>query len=121
MDPLVSTRTKMNIPETNLFLILAPSKQSRNCLRGYQVIGKVIARNDELKRPELIKSIKLRKYVATVTQISSLNKTEMEWLSRHMGHSLDTHKQYYRMQDSAIHRLTVSTAHVPKKYKQKKW
>ena len=108
IDLLVLTRSRLNIPEKDLFLFPAPSKQSTNCLRGYQVLGNVIARVKGLESPEYIKSTKLRKYVATVTQISSLIKTEMEWLCRHMGHSPETHKQYYRMQDSAIELSKVS-------------
>ena len=108
IDLLVLTRSRLNIPEKDLFLFPAPSKQSTNCLRGYQVLGNVIARVEGLESPEYIKSTKLRKYVATVTQISSLFKTEMEWLCRHMGHSPETHKQYYRMQDSAIELSKVS-------------
>ena len=58
--------------------------------------------------PWLKDELELKKYVATVTQISALDATEMEWLCWHMGHTVDVHKQYYRMQDSAIQLSKVS-------------
>ena len=32
----------------------------------------------------------------------NLNKIEEEWLSNHLGHTVDIHKDYYRCQNAAI-------------------
>ena len=37
-----------------------------------------------------------------------LSKNELEWLAGHMGHNLDVHFQYYRLQDSAIELAKIS-------------
>ena len=71
-------------------------------------IKTIIDKIKDLENPERIRSTKLRKYISTVTQISALNDTEMEWLWNHMGHSIQIHKQYYRLQDSAIELSKVS-------------
>ena len=105
---MIATRKQLGIADDNLYLFPAPTRNSKNSLRGYQCINSIIERIEGLPNPEYINSTKLRKYVTTVTQISSLNQTELEWLCNHMGHSVDVHKQYYRMQDSAIELSKVS-------------
>jgi len=55
-----------------------------------------------LKHPQAIKSTPLRKSIATVSQILDLKENEVEWLARHMGHDLNIHKQYYRLQDHTL-------------------
>ena len=32
----------------------------------------------------------------------NLNAGELEWLSNHLGHTVDVHKEYYRNQESAV-------------------
>lgn len=32
----------------------------------------------------------------------NLNEGELEWLSNHLGHSIDVHKEFYRNQETAI-------------------
>ena len=53
-------------------------------------------------KPDLVTSTKLRKYNATVSQLFDLNNGELEWLSNHMGHDLNIHKDFYRLHDSTI-------------------
>ncbi|CAG2217888.1 unnamed protein product [Mytilus edulis] len=54
------------------------------------------------KNPELISSSRLRKYLATVCQVLDLEDFELEWLSRHLAHNINTHKNHYRQHDSTI-------------------
>ena len=61
-----------------------------------------------MKHPEAIQSIKLRKYVATVSQILSLEDNELDWLARHLGHDIAVHREYYRLQDSTLELAKVS-------------
>ena len=68
----------------------------------------VTKRVKNLEMPELIKSTKLRKYIATVAQIASLNENELEWLSGHLGHNMSVHREYYRLHDSAVELSKVS-------------
>ena len=32
----------------------------------------------------------------------NLNQTELEWLTNHLGHSIDVHKEFYRNQGATI-------------------
>ena len=37
-----------------------------------------------------------------------LEDRELDWLARHMGHDIRTHREYYRLQDSTIELAKVS-------------
>ena len=49
----------------------------------------------------------MRKYVATISQLVDMNETEMGWLAKHLGHDLQIHKDFYRMQDSTLEMAVV--------------
>ena len=87
IDVLVKVRDDVSIDENNFYLFPTPIRGFLIPLRGYQCLMNDASKVDGLKSPEYIKSTKLRKYVATVVQISSFNETEMEWLSNYLGHS----------------------------------
>ena len=108
IDILVSTRSAVGVGAQNLYLFAAPTRMSVKPLRGYQCIGNVIKRIPNLVMPERIRSTKLRKYVATVAQLTNLTEGEFEWLSTHLGHSLNVHKEHYRLHDSAIELSKIS-------------
>ena len=36
-----------------------------------------------------------------------MNQTEMGWLAKHLGHDLQIHKDFYRMQDSTLEMAVV--------------
>ncbi|XP_057291533.1 uncharacterized protein LOC130614143 isoform X3 [Hydractinia symbiolongicarpus] len=108
IDTLISTREAIGISDSNRFLFPTPSRGSKNPLRGYVCISNVTKKIANLESPERITSTKLRKYVATVAQITCLNDTEMEWLSNHLGHSVEVHKNAYRLHDSAVELAKVS-------------
>jgi hypothetical protein len=50
-----------------------------------------------LERPELVRSTRLRKYVATVSQVLNLSTSEIQLLCKHMGHTIDVHNHYYKL------------------------
>ena len=61
----------------------------------------------ELKTSSVITSTSLRKYVATVSQLVDMDENEMGWLAKHLGHDLDVHKEFYRMQESTLEMAVV--------------
>jgi hypothetical protein len=50
----------------------------------------------------------LRKYIATITQVLSLEEKELDWLARHLGHDIRTHREYYRLHESTIEIAKIS-------------
>ena len=51
---------------------------------------------------------KLRRNIATMSQLAELNETGVDWLARHLGHDIRVHREYYRLQTSTITLAKVS-------------
>lgn len=107
IECLIITRNSVGVHEDNKYIFAAPTRDSKSHLRGHDCLLKVVSQCP-LKCPEGIKSTKLRKYAATVSQILDLNSNELEWLAQHMGHNMEAHKEYYRLQDHTIELAKVS-------------
>lgn len=72
-----------------------------NCVRASDVIRKFGVESGA-KHPENITSTRLRKHVATVTQLLNLSEGDIEQLATFMGHSKNVHKEFYRLSDNAF-------------------
>ena len=107
MISLIDSREKVGIPRENKFVFAAPTRSSLSHLRGHDCINKV-ANKCNLICPEAMKSTKVRKYTATVSQVLDLKGNEIEWLADHMGHDLSVHKKYYRLQDHTLELAKIS-------------
>ena len=55
-----------------------------------------------------ITSTTLRKYLATVVQVMRLTENEMDQVAMHLGHDLNVHRRYYRLQHSTVELSKVS-------------
>ncbi|PIK57336.1 hypothetical protein BSL78_05725 [Apostichopus japonicus] len=53
-------------------------------------------------KPETLRSTRLRKHIATVSQILHLDENELEVLAKFMGHDIRTHRAYYRLPDETM-------------------
>ena len=108
IDMLISKRSDVGVNGNNGYVFAAPTRLSMESLRGYRCISSILKNIPDLEKPNLIRSTKLRKYIATVAQVAALKDGELEWLSAHMGHSVGVHKDFYRLHDSAIELAKVS-------------
>nr|CAI5856621.1 unnamed protein product [Callosobruchus analis] len=106
IDLLLDTRERVNIPGENLYLFAAGGS-SMSHLRGHDVL-RMCSTEANLIRPDLINSTKLRKYIATVSQVFNLTENETNWLARHLGHDIRVHREFYRLHDSSIELTKVS-------------
>ena len=104
LEALIEHRDTVGIQKSNPYCF---ASRSAGHLESWQAMS-AIAHEASLKQPELVTSTKLRKYNATVSQIFDLNSGELEWLSNHMGHDLNIHKDFYRLHDSTIEIAKVS-------------
>lgn len=68
---------------------------STKWINGCAVIRKY-AKNCKAKDPELLTSCRLRKHIATVTQVLSLKGNEIDQLAKFMGHTTKTHEAFYK-------------------------
>ena len=104
---LIATRETVGVNKGNLYVFAAPSRNSLSYLRGCDCLSSVVSQC-ELKNPGVIRSTKLRKYAATVSQVLDLDSNELEWLASHMGHDVNVHKHFNRLQDQTLELAKVS-------------
>ncbi|XP_050059864.1 uncharacterized protein LOC126551137 [Aphis gossypii] len=88
------------IDKNNPYLFPLP-QTSESCMRVSDIIRK-FCKNAGVKHPENITSTRLRKHVATVTQLLNLSESDIEQLATFLGHTKDVHKEFYRLSDSAF-------------------
>lgn len=60
------------------------------------------------ERLELICGTKLRKYVATVSQVLDMRSNELSLLCRHMGHSIHVHEDFCQLPSHTLELAKVS-------------
>jgi hypothetical protein len=66
VNALAKHRTTCGIPESNIYCFAVPS--NNGYVNGWQAMNNV-AKAAKLEKPNLIHSTRLRKYIATVTQV----------------------------------------------------
>ncbi|KAK9754233.1 hypothetical protein QE152_g1632 [Popillia japonica] len=81
--------------------------KSVNSINGSQVIYKIV-RDAGVKNPLAITSTKLRKHLATMSQVINLSQQDLEQLASFMGHTSDIHKNYYRLPNDIYQTAKVS-------------
>lgn len=109
MQLLVEKREVVQINQRNPYLFATPSPRSVSHLRSWNCLHKLAtAEGLNLKCPETITGTCLRKYIATVFQVLDLDDKELDWLVRHTGHDIRTHREHYQLQDSTIELAKVS-------------
>ncbi|KAJ8018973.1 hypothetical protein HOLleu_42721 [Holothuria leucospilota] len=60
------------------------------------------------KNPENLTSTKLKKHLATMSQIIKLKDNEPEQLANHLGHDVAVHREYYRLPQESLSLAKVS-------------
>ncbi|XP_072399761.1 uncharacterized protein [Diabrotica undecimpunctata] len=102
---LLSVRSK-HIKD-NAFLFATST--SKNSLNGYQVVKKHVTKAlGDTTKSLLLTSKKLRKHLATITQIFNMEKIELEQLASFMGHTERTHAEFYRLPNDVYQTAKIS-------------
>ncbi|KAJ8966533.1 hypothetical protein NQ314_003474 [Rhamnusium bicolor] len=71
----------------NPYLFAMPNNQIQSVIYGYKVLQKY-AKQSGAKNPNALTSTRLRKHLATLTQIFNMKEEELEQLAKFMGHTL---------------------------------
>lgn len=66
----------------------------KNIINGTKTLYKIVRK---CERPELVTATRLRKHLATITQLLQFPNNDTEQLSKFMGHTLKTHFSVYKM------------------------
>ena len=104
-----SLRSIIGVAEKNPYVFARANRDSLESLRGLDCLRScTIECVPKLKNPKNITGTGLRKYIATISQVLSLKEQEIDWLARHLGHDIRTHREYYRLHESTIELAKVS-------------
>jgi len=101
VEVLIGFREAIGVASNNLYVFGALTRASKKSLCENDCMCKVL-RKLQLQAPERIHSTELRKFCSTVTHIADLSENDLRWLTDHLGHNLDTHREYYWLRDSII-------------------
>ncbi|KAG5869724.1 hypothetical protein JTB14_011337 [Gonioctena quinquepunctata] len=101
---LLSVRNKQ-VDDKNSYLFGKPGLVTPKT--GYKVLQSY-ARASGAKNPSSITCTKLRKHLATLSQLFSLNETEIDQLATFMGHTIGVHRNSYRLPDDLHQTAKIS-------------
>ena len=100
LDILEETRIECGVTPSNPF-VFASRGSADSHMNSWHAMNK-LSQEAGCKHPQLVSSSRLRKYMATVCQILDFEDFELEWLSKHLAHDINTHKQHYRQHDATV-------------------
>ncbi|KAG7461364.1 nucleoporin p54 isoform X1 [Solea senegalensis] len=102
---LLKWRDEAGVPTENPYLFaragVLTNIRGCDCLRKY-------AEESKAENPELLRSTKLRKQVATLCQLLDLDEQELEQVARFMGHDIRVHRDFYRQTDKTFQIAKIS-------------
>nr|XP_023014877.1 uncharacterized protein LOC111504537 [Leptinotarsa decemlineata] len=94
------------VDESNSFLFANPASKEQPLI-GYKVLYKY-TRLCGAVNPEALTSSKLRKHLATLNQVFNMTQNDIEQLATLMGHTVDAHKQVYRLPDDVYQTAKIA-------------
>ncbi|XP_029934175.1 uncharacterized protein LOC115378143 [Myripristis murdjan] len=107
VELLIKTRETVGIPPSNPYIFARPYYGSLKNIRGCDCL-KRFAEACGAKHPENITSTKLRKQVATVSQVLSLQTHELDQLTNFMGHDIEVHTEFNRLPEETLQMAKMS-------------
>ncbi|KAL1448369.1 hypothetical protein WDU94_012345, partial [Cyamophila willieti] len=99
-DTISKFRAEALIPAENKYFFASAT----GYIRGVDAIRKIT----KICQVKNLTSTNLRKHLATMVQIMSLPESELERLAEFMGHSLNVHKQFYRLSNDIQDRAKMT-------------
>ena len=107
LQVLLKYREKAGVALGNVFMFAINHSHSAGHSRGSDCLKKH-STEAGLKHPENVSSTKLRKHIATMTQLFNLKDHEMDLVAQYMGHDIRIHREYYRLPSSTLQLAKVS-------------
>lgn len=106
IDILLKIRNAACVFKQNEYLFAIPNT-AVGCYRGSDCLRKAAIECGS-SAPELLTSTKLRKHIATMSQLLNLTTNDREQLANFMGHDLAIHNEYYRLPNETLQISRVS-------------
>ena len=84
-----------------------PRKDSEIHIRGTDCLRK-FSEECRAEAPERLRSTRLCKQIATMSQILNLHENKLDILAQFLGHDIRVHKDFYRLPSATIQVAKVS-------------
>lgn len=107
IELLIKHRSDVGVFKDNKYIFARTNFNSLNCQRASESIKKS-AIDAGLKEPNLITSTKLRKHIATMSQLFNLKENELDSLANFMGHDIKIHREFYRLPEKTMMLAKIS-------------
>lgn len=105
MELLVEMRELCHVRSDNIFMFGRP--ETLLAYRG-GVCLKKFAELCGAHHPDALTSTKLRKHIATMSQVLNLEENDCDQLADFLGHDIRIHKQYYRLPQGTLQLARMS-------------
>ena len=106
VDLLLELRETVGVQSSPYIFINSTSGDGRP-LRGCDALRK-FAKVSGVKDPNALTSTKLRKHIATMSQVMNLKDNELDLLATFLGHDVRVHREVYRMPERTTQLAMVS-------------
>ena len=107
IDLLCTCRERVGVNRNNKYLFSRALYGSVSHIRGSDSI-RTFSEEGGAQEPKLLWSTKLRKQIATLSQILNLRDNEMDLLADFWGHTIRSHRSVYRLPEQTLQVAKVS-------------
>jgi hypothetical protein len=107
VDFLLETRDRAGVSSENFYLFANPMSRSLRPVRGSDSLRYVVNKCG-IQHPDSVTSTRLRKHIATMSQLLCLKDNEMDIVANFMGHDIRVHREYYRLPEETLQMAKVS-------------
>lgn len=104
VDLLIQARQNL-VHHKNIYLF--PNIRTLNSINGSQTIYKHV-RLAGVENAAALTSTKLRKHLATMSQLINLSEQDLEQLAEYMGHTSEIHRMHYRLPNDVYQMAKIS-------------
>jgi hypothetical protein len=107
LELLLKSRRAVGVNSENCYVFACIGSSSSSYIRGVNVLRR-FSQDCGAARPEALRSTKLRKHIATMTQVLNLKDNELDVVAQFMGHDVRIHRDFYRLPEATVQMATVS-------------
>ncbi|XP_070178597.1 uncharacterized protein [Littorina saxatilis] len=107
IEQLLLSREEVGVMSSNPYVFARPYFDSEQHLAGHTCLKEAVEASGA-QNPQNITSTKLRKHLATVSQILNLSEHELEQVCGFLGHNILVHREYYRLPSDTYQLAKVS-------------
>lgn len=107
VEELLRTRERVGVNVDNKYVFARPNFGSENYIEGHTCLHEAVEESGAAC-PQNITSTKLRKHLATVSQILNLTEHELEQVCGFLGHNISVHRDFYRLPQDTFQLAKVS-------------